>query len=265
MKTAAEVMNRNFFYASPADRIGLLVHAMGERGLGSVIVLDLEGRPLGMATAGEVETSHSIETLIQDLRRPAVCTDEHTPIEIAARTLALHPSCCLVLVNGAGVAVGALSPLELLSAVLGLNGVGELVQADVRELDWNETDLLELSAAHRAPEAPGIILLSPSVDPSANPVVWAEAAENMRERLDQMLRNPQEDPRLERLLEAYPRTVRFRCITMHDAGQREQLASALCHVPGCTTPQPSQPAEPEPSPRISGVMSRIDPSIAIGS
>jgi CBS domain-containing protein len=265
MKTAAEVMNRNFFYASPADSIGLLMHAMGERGLGSVVVLDLEGRPLGVATAGEVESSDSIEALIRDLRRPAVCMDEHTPLDTAARTLALHPSCCLVLVNDAGVAVGALSPLELLSAVLGLNGAAALVQADVRELDWNETDLLELSAAHRAPEAPGIILLSPSFAPSANPVVWAEATENMRERLDQMLRNPQEDPRLESILEVYPRTVRFRCLTMHDAGQREQLASTLCNVPGYTTTRPSQPVDSEPAARISGVVSRIDPSIAIGT
>jgi CBS domain-containing protein len=265
MKTAAEVMNRNFLNASLTDSIGLLVQAMGERGLGSVVVLDLEGRPLGVATAGEVESSHSVEELIENLRRPAVCMDEHTPVDIAARTLALNRSCCLVLVNGAGVAVGTLSPLELLRAVLELNGVHTLVQANERELDWNQTDLLELDAAHHAPEAPGIILLIPSFAPSANPVVWAEATENIRERLDQMLRTPQEDPRLESLLEVYPRTIRFRCIPMHDARQREQLASVLCHVPGCATTRPSQPAEPELSPRISGVVAKIDPSIAIGS
>jgi CBS domain-containing protein len=263
MKTAAEVMNRNFFYASPTDSIGVLAHGMGQRGLGSVVVLDLEGRPLGVATAGEVENSQSVEALIRGLRRPSVCMDEHTPVDIAARMLALHPSCCLVLVNGAGVAVGTLSPLELLSAVLGLDGVHALEPADERDLAWNEADLLELGAVHRASEAPGIILLSPSFASSGNPVVWAEATENMRERLDQMLRNPQEDPRLESILEVYPRTVRFRCLTMHDAGQRELLASALCNVPGCVTSGASHPAEP--SPRISGVVSRIDPSIAIGS
>jgi hypothetical protein len=48
--------------------------------------------------------------------------------------------------------------------------------------------------------------------------------------LQEMLREPQDDEGLEAILEAYPRSVRFRCLTMHDEAQREQLAGALCNV-----------------------------------
>jgi CBS domain-containing protein len=264
MKTAAEIMDRNFFYASPSDNVGMLLHQMAERGLGSVPVLDLAGRPLGVATTGEIEGCYDVEELIERLRRSAVCMDENTPIEIAARTLALHPSSSLVLVNAAGIAVGALSPIELLRATLGLDGV----QASVPHLDrnngWDDAPLLELGAAHRVSEAPGIILLSPGLDARAKRVVWAEPANNMRERLDQMLCKPQNDPRLEAILEAYPRNVHFRCLTIYDARQREQLASALCSVGcgGCATPP--QPLEPEASPRMPGVMPKVGPIAAVG-
>jgi len=81
-------------------------------------------------------------------------------------------------------------------------------------------------------------------------VVWAEATPNMRERLDQMLRSPQDDPRLEAMLDVYPRTLRFRCLTIYDAEQRQSLASALCTV--------SDGDEPTlRSPRVSGVVPAV--------
>ena len=107
MKTAADVMNRTFFHASPSDTIGVLLHEMAERGLGCVPVLDATGRPLGVATTGEIEPCYDIDELIEHLARPAICVDQNTPIDIAARELAQHPSCALILVDGGGIAVGA--------------------------------------------------------------------------------------------------------------------------------------------------------------
>ena len=262
MKTAAEIMDRNFFYASARDSIGLL-HQMAERGLGSVPVLDLEGRALGVATTAEIEGCYDVEELVERLRRPAVCMDENTPVDIAARTLALHPSSSLVLVNAAGIAVGELSPLELLRGVLGLDGAQAPVPHPDRNNDWDEAPLLELGAAHSVPEAPGIILLSPGFDASAKRVVWAEPATDMRYRLDQMLCKPQDDERLEAILEAYPRNVRFRCLTIYDAAQREQLASALCTVGHEDDASAGRPV-PEAAPRASGVVTKARPISALG-
>jgi CBS domain-containing protein len=230
MKTAAEIMNRNFHFASPTDTIGALLHEMGTRGVGTVVVLDLGGRPVGVATSAQIESCYDMEELAEGLTRPALCMDQHTPVDVAARTLALHHADGLLLLNESGVAVGALSSHDLLRAILGLNGTQLSGHPHERDVCWEEADVLELGAAHRAPEAPGIILLSPGLDATARRLVWAEATPNMRERLDQMLRNPQDDPRLEAMLDVYPRTLRFRCLTVYDADQRQSIASALCNV-----------------------------------
>jgi CBS domain-containing protein len=264
MKTAAEIMDRNFFYASPSDSIGPLLHQMAERGIGSAPVLDLEGRPLGVATTGEIEGCYDIEELIDRLQRCAVCMDENAPVDVAARTLALHPSSSLLLVNAAGVAVGALSPLALLTAVMGLDGAQCPVPHLDRNKDWDDAPLLELGAAHRVSEAPGIILLSPGLDASAKRVVWAEPVTDMRERLDQMLCKPQDDTRLEAILEAYPRNVRFRCLAMYDAEQRSQLASALCTVCNERSAAEAKPFEPETSARVSAVVPKADTIAVVG-
>ena len=247
MKSAAEIMNRNFYFASPTDNIGTLIHEMGARGVGTVAVLDLAGRPIGMATSAEVESCYDMEGLAETLTRPALCMDQHTPVEVAARTLALHQADCLLLLNEHGVAVGALSSHDLLRAVLGLNGTQLTHDGRERDERWEDAEVLELGAAHRAPEAPGISLLSPGLDATSRRIVWAEATANMHERLDQMLRNPQSDPRLEAMLDVYPRTLRFRCLTVYDNEQRESLASALCNVTDAEVPTLR-------SPKISGVM-----------
>lgn len=258
MKTAADVMNRSFFHASPSDAIGVLLQEMAERGLGSVPVLDLEGRPLGIATTGEIERCYDMEEVVERLQRTAVCMDQDTPIDVAARTLALHPSCTLILVNGSGVAVGALSPLELLRAVLGLEAGPHVERLHERSASWDEAEVLDVAAAHRAPESPGIILLSPGLDASQKRVVWAEASANMRQRLDQMLREPQDDEGLEAILEAYPRSVRFRCLTLHDRTQREELADALCNVGDGA-------GRARPAPVVSDIAPRADKSPAVPS
>ena len=253
MKTAADVMNHRFFHASPDDSISVLLQEMAERGLGCVPVVDLAGHPLGVASTAEIERCYDVEELAERLERPVVCVDQNTPLDLAARELVRHPSCCLVLVDAKGQAVGALSPLELLSALLGSEEGSDDVELHERDAAWDAAEILELGAAHRAPPRPGIILLSPALGEGHQRRVWAEPTGNMRERLDQMLREPQAEAALEAMLEVYPRTVRFRCLTVQDDARREQLADALCTVERRSSRAPAVPAEPEVSPsRASG-------------
>jgi CBS domain-containing protein len=231
-------MDRDFVYASQGESILELLHHMDDRGVSSAPVLDIDGRPLGSATVREIESCHDIEELADHLTRSAVSVDQNTSIEAAARALAESQADSLVLVNEHGVAVGALSALDLLRAVLGLSqteaacGKAPAAKAD---LAWSNAEYLELSAAHRAPEAPGLIVLSAEVDPKAERPLWAEPTLNIRERLDEMLRNPQGDEQLEALLAVYPRTVRFRCLVVYGARQRERLARALRRMVGASS------------------------------
>lgn len=229
MKKAAEIMNRNFYAIAPDSAIATVLHEMAERGLGSVPVLDLERRPLGMATLAEIERCHHWEELTKGLMCPALTVHQETPADIAARTLGLHRASSLLLVDDQGAAVGSLTALDLLRYVLGLNGVrAETVRRS--DESWDRADYLEVGAVHRAPEAPGIILLSPGLGKDARHIVWAEAADNMRERLDEMLRTPQDDLQLESLLDVFPRTLRFQCVTVFDDQQRKQMAESLARA-----------------------------------
>jgi CBS domain-containing protein len=263
MKNAAEIMNRKFFAACLTDSIGPLLRQMAELGLGAIPVLDLRGRPLGEATVAEIERAHDMEEVTQRLTRPALCMDQNTPIEVAARALAMNRAVGLLLVDEHGVAVGSLSAIELLRATLGLNGAQSMTQPVDRDACWEEADYLDLGAVHRAPEAPGIILISPSPGLNARDgrSVWAEAASNMRERLDEMLRNPQDNVRLEGMLDVYPRTLRFRCLTVFDAQQREELTHALCSMDGEENARETDraPADAELVSHTSMVVAKPDP------
>jgi CBS domain-containing protein len=261
MKIAAEVMDRGAFYIWPSDSIGSVLREMGERGMGSAPVVDRAGRPLGVATVAEIEGAYDVEELGGRLTRAALCMDQGASIDAIARALASNGADFVVLVDAEGLAVGSLGSSEVLRCLLG-EDVTRREELHQREADWEQADLFELGAAHRAPQAPGVILLSRGAGADGKRTVWAEAAPNMRERLDEMLRKPQGDARLERMLEAYPRSVRFRCLTVHDADRRDQVASALCNVEQGSAAR--APMEPEVAALAAHVTVQGEPSATMG-
>lgn len=227
MATVAEIMDPDFFHASQSDSIGQLLHDMAELGLGSTPVLDLQGHPLGMATVRDIDGCRRVEELSEQLQQPVVSVHQDTPIEVAARTLAEHDSDCLVLVDEHGVAVGALRALDLLRAVLGLRVSRPEGDGSRHTTSWSRCALLDLDGVRHVPAAPGILLLDPAGPGSKPNIVWVEATTNLRERLDEMLRLPQAEPALERVLSVHPRTVRFRALVVSDPERRARLLRAL--------------------------------------
>lgn len=228
-KTAAEIMNREFFYASQADSILEVLHAMTDRGLGSAPVLDLQGHPLGVATLRDIESCHRPEDLTEHLTRSALSISQNASIEAAARELAKNRADTMVLVDDHGVAVGALSALDVLRALFGYAEAEPTPEKALapRNSVWSAGERLEVDAVHHAPSAPGVILLGTSADVDGQRAVWAEACDDVRERLDHMLCMPQAEPRLEALLAEYPRRLYFRALVLHDAERRERLARAI--------------------------------------
>ena len=263
MKTAAEIMDRNFFYASPSDNIGVLLHQMAERGLGSVPVLDLAGRPLGVATTGEIEGCYDVEELIERLRCSAVCMDESTPVDLAARTLALHPSSSLVLVNGTGIAIGACRR----SSCSGPNSGSTVIRPRCRTWIGTTTGTTRRSSS----SAPLIAFpkrrASSCSARGSTPAPSASCGRSQPPTCASAWTRCCASPRMTLSSRRSSRhtlaTIRFRCLTIYDAGQREKLASALCTV--CEGDEaPPQPVEPEASPRVSGVMPKVEPVAALG-
>ena len=226
-KTVADIMHPEFFHASQSDSIGQLLHDMAELGIGSAPVLDLAGHPLGMASVREIDGCRRVEELCDQLKQPVVTVHQDTNIEAAARTLAAHEADTLVLLDDHGVAVGALRALDLLRAVLGLApSRPERERSGHSRVGWSRGALLNLDSVHHAPQAAGIILFDPGGSARPN-IVWAEGTDNIRERLDQMLREPQDEPALEQLLGAYPRSVIYHVLVVTDADRRSRLLRSL--------------------------------------
>jgi CBS domain-containing protein len=228
-KTATEIMNRNFYFACPSDSVSSVLESMAARGLSRAPVLDLMGRPLGTATAREIEHCHDVGEVASHLRRTTISVPQHTDVETAARVLSESSADELVLTDDHGVAVGALSAMDLLRAVLGTHAAALDVTPPPSGV-WSEAAFLSTDGVHRAPAAPGLLLISHTDDADVRSAVWVESSENVQERLDEMLRMPQSDLRLERLLTPYPRTLRFRVLVMHDRERRERLAAAIAHL-----------------------------------
>jgi CBS domain-containing protein len=225
-QTVSEIMDPDFCRASQADSIGKLLQEMTDLGLGSVPVLDLSGHPLGVATVGDIDRCRHLGDLSENLKHPVVSVPQTTTIPEAARMLAEQNAERLVLVDQNGVAVGAVSALDLLRALLGF-GVARASTPSSPPLPrhWFASEFLHLGSVGHVPSAPGVIVLE-SVGEEAK-VLWAESALNVRERLDEMLRLPQEDPVLEGLLAVYPRMVAFRVLLVDDEERRARVLRAV--------------------------------------
>lgn len=107
---------------------------------------------------------------------------------------------------------------------------------------WSQPELLEICAAHRAPRAPGIVLLFPN-DRSKPSTFWAGVTPNIQERLDEMLRSPQDDVMLEDMLAPYPRDLSFRYLVVPSARRRARLLKSISAAQG---PRQSKPTALEP-------------------
>jgi len=250
-KTAADIMDREFFYASPMDSIPTLLETMRQVGLRSAPVLDWAGRPRGRATIAEIANCRHMERLADLLTQPAVSMDQHVQIEAAAQMMAQHGTDSLILTDEKGVAVGTLSALDVLCALFGPSSSREETGVSwppSTSHGWSPNRTLDLEAIGRAPTEPGIILLSQGGQ--ENWGVWAEATSNIRERLDGMLRLPQNDAQLETLLDVYPRTLQFQCAVVHDPVERGRLlhtvqnSKSLHQKPGPERAAPGSAARP---------------------
>jgi CBS domain-containing protein len=223
-------MDPNFLYASPAESIGALLQEMGQLGLCSIPVLDLQGHPLGVASAQELNQSRRVTELSERLHRPAVCVHESAGIEEAARVAVRENAETVLLVDDQGIAVGALRALDLLRALLN-DACSSSPQPEAQQQEvWSPARLLDLESLRQAPSAAGVVLLEQATDEQSPEVVWVEAPLDLRGRLDEMLRLPQADPRLEALLAVYPRRLNFRTLVVADPERRSRFLHCLVRV-----------------------------------
>lgn len=195
--------------------------------VGAAPVLDDENRPLGVVSIRDLlEPSGSASGRMS---RPALCIATSTPIHEAARQLARTDAHHLVVVDGAGVAVGMVSTLDLLRALLDMPVRHPRTFPHYDEatgLNWTDDWPLEVEEASHAPEGAGILALTTGHLGECDSVVWAESCEHVRERVVQLASTPtKEEASLVKVLAL--REVRFRAAAIDDDAIRSQVVHLM--------------------------------------
>ncbi len=222
-----EIMNRELLAVlpeAPAQAARELLRAFA---IGAVPVVDDHRRPLGMLTARHLLDGNG--GAADRMARPALCAEGSTGIEEAARRLALSDEHHLVVVDSAGTAVGIVSALDVLRAMLGIPA-----HHPAAFPHWNAatqsswTDEWPLDAGHvkHAPDTAGVLVLVRGVRGETDAVVWVEACANVRDRVRTLVAlGSSAEPELARLLERHD--LHFRAAAVPGEVDRERIASGM--------------------------------------
>jgi hypothetical protein len=178
--------------------------------VGVVSLHDLVGEVAG-TTVGERMTS------------PALVVDRDETVDAAARKLVEHDVHRLVVTDAEQRAVGVVSSLDLIRALIGLpaHHPDAFPHQDAAGLSWTDPTELDLDHADAAPDGPGLFVLVYDHPGRPSVPVWAESAPNVRTRIHQLLSLPQdEQPWLARILERDAPDLRFRAASVADPEAR---------------------------------------------
>lgn len=220
-----EIMNPELFALNPDVGTEDALRAILELGITAAPVLDEDRRPVGVTSLRDL-LRHDESPRIS---MPALCVSANETVENAARILGESGKHHLVVVAGDGRAIGMVSSLDLLRAVLGMPTAfpGTFPHYDA-ELGVSWTSLLPFDDAHvgAAPDAGGVLVLSLGGFRRTETDLWVESSPALRTRLVEILAAPQSDlPALARVLER--RDLRFRCAVTADPELRDGVARTL--------------------------------------
>lgn len=226
-RTVQEIMNRELFAIRPDLPVAQARGVLRSLRVGAAPVLDDTQRPLGVLSVRDLLDAEG--TAGERMTRPAICVDGSTSIEEAARRLAGTSMHHLIVVDGGGAAVGMVSTLDFLRALLGM-------PAHHPETfpHWDEathaawTDDWPLDAEHlgRAPDGPGVLVLVRSSAGESDEHVWVEPCADIRVRIHELADSArQQSPSLARLLAL--RDLRFRAAAVTDEPSRDAIVALL--------------------------------------
>jgi CBS-domain-containing membrane protein len=113
--TVADIMNPKLLYIQEGDRLSLARAQILKFGVTAVPVLDYEHRPVGVVSLHDLDR----EDQTVDVSSPAKTVRSHATLDEGARALVDHGVHHLVVVDDRGVAVGMVSALDFVRALVG--------------------------------------------------------------------------------------------------------------------------------------------------
>ena len=222
-----EIMNRELLAVVMETPMPAVRELLRTFGVGAVPVLDDQRRPVGLVTAALALDRDG--TAGECVIRPPTCVEGSTGIDEAALRMARADAHQLIVVDSAGVAVGIVSALDALRAMLGVatHHPASFPHWDAAtHTSWTDEWPLDARHVSRAPDAPGVLVLVRGLAGETDAAVWVEACANVRARLVALTALVSSaEPALARILER--RDLRFRAATVHADADRERLAASL--------------------------------------
>jgi CBS domain protein len=227
--TVKEVMNAELFSLRLTDTTSMALEGILALGISAAPVLDRVGRPLGMVSWRDLVGSPPDVRVADRMSAPAVVIPEDARVADAARRIGETGHRHLVVVEATGRAVGMVSSIDLVRALVGLPAVHPRAfpHFDVSSgLTWTDDQELDERNVPAAPDGPGVLLLLHDAPGTFRRIAWVESAHNVQTRLLDLLSLPQESPDLARLLDHRPH-LRFRAAFVGAPDRADAVAARL--------------------------------------
>jgi CBS domain-containing protein len=222
-----EIMNRELLAVLPEMPAQAARELLRAFAIHVVPVVDEQRHPLGMLTARALLDGNGVAAV--RMTRPALCAEGSTSLEEAARLLALSDAHHLVVVDSAGMAVGIVSALDVLRAMLGIPAHHPAAfphWSSATQSSWTDEWPLDQGHVKQAPDAAGVLVLVRGLPGETDAIVWVEACANVRERARALMAlGSSAEPNLARLLERHD--LRFRAAAVPGEADRERITSGL--------------------------------------
>lgn len=203
-------------------------------GISAVPVLDDANTPIGVVSLRDLVRKDSGPRI----STPALSITADTTVEEAARVMAEKDKHHLVVVGGDGRAVGFVSSLDIVRALVGLPAHAPETfphRDPALGVSWTNAATLDAEHVASAPTDGGVIVLAMGGVRRPDCDLWVEACSGMRGRLMELLEIPQ-SPALASVLAR--RDLRFRCAIIGDAAARDSIANRLrTHIDNAPLPR----------------------------
>jgi hypothetical protein len=196
-KKVNDVMNQNLFATRLGETADHALDYLMMLGIHAAPVVDDAYKPVGMISISDLVCDLQGFEVQSKMTSPAVVVDQFMPLSEAIECFADSGYHHLPVVDAGGKAVGFLSIIDVVRAQLGHDLDHPRTSPHSRAeptIEWSEKAWLTKNGIDAAPDEGGMLVLVARAPDGPEMVVWAEAADNLRERLTALRDDP--PPRL---------------------------------------------------------------------
>lgn len=239
-KYVHEIVNPELFSVTPADFVSSVIVGVLAMRITAVPVLSEDRQPVGVVTLRDLIDGNEGESVSERMSQPVQVVSKDAEVAEAGKLMAEGDVHHLVAVDEEGRAIGIVSSLDVVRALLGIpvRFPDTFPHVDAQGLAWTNLAVLDLEHAKAAPGRPGVLVLIHSEAGKPERPVWAEATSDLHARVRQLVSEPQTDtPDLARLLEQDLPHLCFRAAPVIDQAKRARgLELALEQVANASNP-----------------------------